>query len=321
MNYYQASMVALAQKIGGLDSTDSTSSLSRYYVESIENLAKMESPPIVYSSGLTISTGSTTTAATHSYPTGAVDILGVFSDTRQLYKCSIPELEAYDSAWRSTAGGTPLAFAKYEEEYNEIRIIPFPSTTTTGAWIYAPTHFVSTDNLCTESSFETTVGWSTNNGWDISTANKEATCDGSQTPFSGYLYYDFPSSQATCSGHWYQLTYRLKSISAGAFTVGVQGGNHSSVTTGTATGTQTGFIMPTNVSGADQIQFSASSLFVGAVTNVQLYKVFDIPSWLAWYVAFDMLSREYARLSAHQDKEFASISKQFRDIIGMLIGL
>jgi len=183
MTITQQNMITLAQTIGGLASTDSTTTLARYYVETVQNLAKMDIPPLVYSSGLAV-----TTSVRFSYPANAVEVLAVFHENRQLYIASHTELESYNPDWRDSSS-SPLAYYKEESDYESIRMIPYPTTATTGAWVY------------TKSSTS------------------------------------------------------------------------------------------------------------------------DIPSYLGLYICFNMLGREYARLSNHQDKEFATLCDQVSELMAKLVGL
>jgi hypothetical protein len=130
MTVTRSNLVTLAQTIGNLSATDSTATLVRYYDETLENLGKMDTPPLTYSSGLAV-----TTTARFAFPAGAIDVLALFHENTQLRPAQKGELDVWDTTWRGSSS-SPIAYYKEEDDYNSIRMIPYPTTGTTGAWIY-----------------------------------------------------------------------------------------------------------------------------------------------------------------------------------------
>jgi hypothetical protein len=120
----------LAQEIG-----DSTT-LGVAYDDVMERLAKT-TVPFVDTASFTPTDGS----STYPYPASAVEILGVFNSGKQLPYAVLPELEAYDDAWRTTdaAEDTPIAYSVTEKNAREIRLFPTPNATDVdgGAFLFS----------------------------------------------------------------------------------------------------------------------------------------------------------------------------------------
>lgn len=139
----RAGLIAFAKTLS--HNTASTVTLGESYDEVVEQLAKLTeppNPPVVATTGLTISSGT----ASYTYPTGAVSILGVFDRGRQLHEVSHQELNSYGLTWRDDTGD-PVAYYVEEESADSIRLYPTPSTTSTGQWLYTHASTSLSDHL------------------------------------------------------------------------------------------------------------------------------------------------------------------------------
>ena len=305
MSTSRGNCIILAQTLGGLASTDSTATLGRSFDETLENLGKMKMPPLIYSSGLAV-----TTDVRFSFPTDAVEVLAIFFEGRQLYRAEKTELEAWDSDWRDSSAA-PLAYYKAESDYETIRMIPYPTTASTGAWLYTKGGLGS--ELVSNGTFDTATGWTTGVGWSI--AAGVADCDGSQTTVSLIT----SATMSLTTGTVYLVEFTM-TRSAGSLYPYIGTGTGTMIgSSSTAAGTFSTEL--TFTEGTNTLNFSASSDFIGTLDNVSFREAASIPEYLTLYVVFEMLRREYTRLSSHQDKTFAEVCGQISELFSQLAGI
>lgn len=129
MGSSKAQITAIAQVIA--HSQGNANTLAIAFDEVMQWLAQKHRPALVYNSQLTVST----TSASFAYPTGAVEVLGVFYQGRQLKPVNSVELNAYNITWRASSGG-PYVYYREEDDYESIRFFPAPAVATTGSWLY-----------------------------------------------------------------------------------------------------------------------------------------------------------------------------------------
>jgi hypothetical protein len=100
------------------------SSISEYYDETIEELAKIPDPPIVAIEAVTITSGT----SEYDYPTNAIELLHVFHGAYQLTKTTNRILETYNKTWRDDAG-VPKAWKIDHETSRKFQLYPIPNVT------------------------------------------------------------------------------------------------------------------------------------------------------------------------------------------------